>query len=193
MHFHFQDGDDNLTCSTVGCKLRFQDKKQLQHHESRCELKPHRCTWEACDKTFRTSKLLHGHISAVHRRIGRNTYKCTIPGCSQAYPDSTKLKTHEIRCKFRYDTLRDIDMEREASLAAAANSVDASGNTISSASNLTTSSISSGGGTTNDDPMNMTMSSSIEDDTKPSTVDLSSFLKSEVGGDGQCFVTQNPI
>ncbi|XP_035705128.1 Krueppel-like factor luna isoform X1 [Folsomia candida] len=192
---HLQDGDDNLTCSTVGCKLRFQDKKQLQHHESRCELKPHRCTWEACDKTFRTSKLLHGHISAVHRRIGRNTYKCTIPGCSQAYPDSTKLRTHEIRCQFRFDTLRDIDMEKEAAdqlaLAASTNSVDASGNTISSASNLTTSSISSGGGATNDDPMNMTMSSSIEE-TKPSTVDLSSFLKTEVDGDGQCFV-QNQI
>lgn len=86
-------------------------------------------------------------------------------------------------------------MEKEAAdqlaLAASTNSVDASGNTISSASNLTTSSISSGGGATNDDPMNMTMSSSIEE-TKPSTVDLSSFLKTEVDGDGQCFV-QNQI
>jgi len=214
---HLQDGDDNLTCSTVGCKQRFQDKKQLQHHESRCELKPHRCSWEGCDKTFRTSKLLHGHISAVHRRIGRNTYKCTIPGCLQAYPDSTKLKTHEIRCRFRYDTLRDIDMEKEAADALAlaqegaggggadgngggsvvvvgmgSNSLDVSGATVSSASNLTTSSVSSGGGgPSNDDPMNMSMSGN-SDEVKPSTVDLSSFLKNEVGEE-QCFVTQNPI
>lgn len=192
---HLQDGQDNLTCSTVGCKQTFPDKKQLQHHESRCDLKPHRCTWEGCDKTFRTSKLLHGHISAVHRRIGRNTYKCTIPGCSQAYPDSTKLKTHEIRCRFRYDTLRDIEVEEANSLAqaaAAANSIDASGNTISSASNLTTSSVSSGGGAAPDDPLNVTMSGSIED-TKPTTVDLSSFLKAEGVTDDQCFVTDNPI
>lgn len=87
-------------------------------------------------------------------------------------------------------------MEKEAAdlaAAASANSVDASGNTISSASNLTTSSVSSGGGGTNDDPMNMTMGNSMEVESKPSTVDLSSFLKSEVGGEGQCFVTQNPI
>jgi len=90
-------------------------------------------------------------------------------------------------------------MENEAANAAAltlaaggSNSLDvASATTVSSVSNLTTSSVSSGGAT-NDDPMNMTMSGSIED-VKPSTVDLSSFLvKSEVG-EQQCFVTQNPI
>jgi hypothetical protein len=121
------------------------------------------------------------------------------------------LKTHEIRCRFRFDTLRDIDNEKEAADALAlaqsggnggggivivgggSNSIDVSGATVSSASNLTTSSVSSGGGgPSNDDPMNMSMSGNNEVEVKPSTVDLSSFLKSEVGEE-QCFVTQNQI
>lgn len=206
---HVQGGDDGMSCSTVGCDKKFPDKKQLQHHESRCELKPHRCSWEGCDKTFRTSKLLHGHISAVHRKIGRNTYKCSIPGCAQAYPDSTKLKTHEVRCKFRYETLADIKMETDAADAAAANAllVNAVGEVttvpsvtaavaaaVSSANNLTTSSVA-GGGATADDAMNMSITNaSIEANKQPaSTVDLSFMVKNEVDGSEQCFVPQTHI
>ncbi|ODM99577.1 putative zinc finger protein [Orchesella cincta] len=185
---HSQQGDDGMGCSTVGCDKKFNDKKQLQHHESRCELKPHRCSWEGCDKTFRTSKLLHGHISAVHRRIGRNTYKCSIPGCQQAYPDSTKLKTHEVRCKFRYETLADIKMETDAANAALLVAANAVGDVtsvptvtadvaaVSSANNMTASSVPGA-----EDAMNMSMSnSSIEGNKQPaSTVDLSFMVKND--------------
>jgi len=183
---HHKEGEDPLTCSTVGCNLTFTDKKALQHHESRCALKPHRCSWAGCDKTFRTSKLLHGHISAVHRKVGRNTFKCSIPGCVQAYPDSTKLKTHEARCRFRYETLRDMDNEAAASARQAAisgnvaNSVDMAANSMDSSS-----SASQHAPSTNEDAMNMSMDA-VEQ--KPSTVDLSFMttqVKSEVSVDEQ--------
>jgi hypothetical protein len=98
------------SCSTPGCKEKFDDKLGLQNHERTCIHKKYPCTHPECDRRFKNSKQRHAHMTSRHRG-SENTFRCTVPECAAFFKTADRLKVHESRCRFKYEQFQLMDVE----------------------------------------------------------------------------------
>ncbi|KAL7407401.1 hypothetical protein ABVT39_007887 [Epinephelus coioides] len=91
-HVKVHEQDNAFICEI--CSERFRSANRLTNHQRVHfePLRPHKCEFPGCEKTFITFSALFSHNRTHFRETGHFT--CTYPGCDKMYDKACRLKIH---------------------------------------------------------------------------------------------------